>query len=667
MSSAATIPSISNDSGHQILPEAQVYLRRVMEKMKSLQVVEHVIANVERAMLNRIPEKFDFKPLINAINSLHLAIKEGSDSKIRVTNGIISFELETLFDHLAQRDEQIQPYNLRRFCDQSDKILDLSSFAALTSFYRALPRIDINRGKYDFVVTRLFTAPAPNFSSHHRLLKISREQLAKRLTEMCAAWGETIRLHPGDAAKTVEINRQFDNFIIEARQLSSLEEIIDRNFFQRVRQFKTEVGELIYLPEITAASIESNIVINNRFLTLVELESRENQESEEETQLLSDIFSDTHLDESGEIPRILDELQSHFRAEPTPSQVARFSQLLQIAIKSKEADTGSTIPAPEPILTEVEVPPPSALPFLSASEEALSEFKAQPENLPLIELFCQASAEVQSLDVKNFLSPLPEGNSSELKSETSLRRRVFELILYGDQVIRTELAKDCEPNDDIEERLEELFAEMERLSDDTRDLVKEARRLKQEANYEILLSVSNQMMGARLRLQSAIVRRTASELVEDQVSEIEIETRRAMQEISQETIAEKPSVKTSWWDNLPVNKWLLAGCILLILGALGIRMAMVSSDENLKDAADVAVFSPQQLPHGEAIKEAKIHRDLMVCVMTEQWAQISREDRVSRLQALMNFGKEKGVNIIMLLDDKGASVGMASREEIKVE
>lgn len=82
---------------------------------------------------------------------------------------------------LGERDEPLMTYNLRRFCERTDELLDATAFASLARFYRSLPHTAASQSKYDLVVTRLFTATS---EGERRVLRLSREALAARLTEM---------------------------------------------------------------------------------------------------------------------------------------------------------------------------------------------------------------------------------------------------------------------------------------------------------------------------------------------------------------------------------------------------------------------------------------------------------------------------------------------------
>ena len=541
----------------------------------------------------------------------------------------------------------------------------MNALAALTSFYRALPHTEVNRGKYDFVVTRLFSNAEPGRSARHRHLRINREQLAKRLTEMCAAWGEVISPDPADAINVIKSIELFDHFISEVKQINKFEELVSRTFFQRIRDFKVRVGALLYLPEVTAASIESNIVITNRFLTLLEIESEELQTAPQSLQSLAGAFSDTYSNEPNEVSAILRELQASAQHdEVAQKRVSRLTNLLRLPAVTEVAST-----MPEVMAGEGDSPSEAALvteQVVTIEMDAeLQAFAVEPENQPLIAAYCHASAEARRLDLHSFLSPLPNGDHEELKGESKARRAALTLIFQADQLVQTELGKECEPSADIETRVEKLFDQLGQVSDDVRDRIKIAQKHEQNTNYEVLLHVYNQLMTARLRLQSAIVRRSASEIIEADApaSRIaEVIPAEATPEVAPTAVNSDGKMSGA---RLSLRQWLVIAAVVLLIAAVGVRFALTKK-QVVKDDADVVRLDRNQMPHGAFFTEAKLHQNLMICVVTQKWLELPAQEQKEKLQELLAFGQERGAQRMMLIDPKGATVGFMTKEEVFV-
>ncbi len=662
--SAASPTSAPAGMPPQMAQRALAYLRRAIEKMKALQAVERVLGSIERIMLNRVPDKFDLSQLVAAINTLNLALREGDEDNVREAVFAVSQELDAATHSLIARDATIMPYHLRRFCEEETTTLDLNALAAMTSFYRALPPSEANRGKYDFVVTRLFSHAEPGRSARHRHLRITREQLAKRLTEMCAAWGEVISRDPADATNVNQSIGQFDQFIAEVKQINKFEEMVSREFFQRIRTCKAQIGSLLYLPEVTAASVESNVIINNRFLTLLDIESEEIQTPSPALSSLAGAFSDMYSDQPNEISAILLELEASTQDDEIAQQrVSRLTNLLQIVTKPT-----LTFPLPEMFVGEfdetIQAPPEpvfSAAPIVPVEmDEELQAFAAVPENQPLIAAYCNASADARRLDLHSFLSPLPNGDHEELKGESKSRRAALNLIFQADKIVQTELGQECESGADIEARVEKLFDQLGQVSDDVRDRIKVAQKHEQNTNYEVLLHVYNQLMTARLRLQSAIVRRNTSENIEDETPET-VSAQTTQVETANTTKSAKEQTKTSG-ARISLRHWLMLATAILLIAAVILNFALTKK-QIVKDDAEVARLDRSQMPHGAFFTEAKLHQDLMICVVTQKWLELSAHDQKDKLQELLAFGQERGAQRVMLLDPKGTTVGFVSKEE----
>ncbi len=663
--STLAMPVLTGLPPHMAQP-ALAYLRRAIEKMKALQSVERVMSSVERVMLNRLPNKFDLGPVVTAINTLNVALREGDEDTVREAVFAVSQELEAAQQLLVTRDATIMPYHLRRFYEEEITSLDLNALAALTSFYRALPHSESNRGKYDFVVTRLFSHAEPGRSVRYRHLRISREQLAKRLTEMCLAWGEVVAPDPAEAVNVSKSIDLFDHFITEVQAIKKFDELVHHAFFQRIRDFKARIGALLYLPEVTAASVESNVVVTNCFLTLLETESETIKAAPEVMRSLAGAFGDTYSNEPSEVAAILHELEVSVQPnEAAQERVARLTHLLQ----------HSQTPDATPELGAATQPQRASEPDTLAIGSPESDFAAHPdatgnqdeefhpftialENQPLLTAYSNASAEARKLDLHSFLAPLPNGDHKASQGESKSRRAALALIFAADNLVVTELAPEQTPGANIEARSEVLFDQLEQVSDEVRDQIKLAQKHEQHTNYEVLLHVYNQIMTARLRLQSALVRRHSSE--------------HSNTNNSSEAVAEAPAKAAPASANsepppsggrISLRQWLVGTTVALLLVAVFLNFGLSKKPE-AKDDADVARLDRNQMPHGAFFTGAKIHQELMLCQVTPKWLELTAQERKGKLGELFSFGQEHGVQRVLLIDPKGTTIGFMTKEEV---
>ncbi len=72
---------------------------------------------------------------------------------------------------------------------------------------------------------------------------------------------------------------KFEDFMTEADNAESFDELIRNDFFNRLRLFKESTGEQFFAPLVAATAIESNVRIGNRYVELLNIE-REKGEAE---------------------------------------------------------------------------------------------------------------------------------------------------------------------------------------------------------------------------------------------------------------------------------------------------------------------------------------------------------------------------------------------------
>lgn len=714
--SAATSPK---GLSPQVAKDSLAYLRQAIERMKSLQATDHVLVCLEQAQLQRAPEKLKLKALVTAINSLNLALREGIEAKVDSTRAAVQQELEAAVANLARRDARVMTYNLRRYCEAEATLLDLQSLAALASFYYTLPFSESSRSKYDFVITQLFSLVD---EQRHRHLKGNPEQISKRLTTMCQAWEEGEERESADPLQVVTCLQEFAVFMAEMETIPTLEALVSSAFFQRMRDFKTSLGPLFFTPEVTAASVEANVAFANGFLTLLRKESQEFCEAPEVLPL-AEAFSDPYASEPDEIARLLAELQTHPQENAAAqARVTRLTQLLQLTeeerlspsliaepglrqpdnlaalpsdlspaddefsdeLLPKAAETAIGVaaePVPE-VAAEVAaeaaaevaaelvaetvtdaVAEAAALQEMEAADEALEAFAAQPENEAVMTAYRCASPAVRELELACFLSPLPEDKHEELKREEQARRMSLELILQADQ-----LHQAVKSGEDVSDaRVEELLEALGQCGDDMRDLIKISHTHEQDENYEVFLHIYNQLMATRLRLQSALVRRNTNEVVPDDPQEEET-TLEFAQEAASETVSETDTEETAQTPTRSANrKWMVVVAIVFIVVALGIRFLTMTEAKTLpKDDTDVVRVAQKDLPHGALFADIKLHRDLLLCVATEEWLTLGSADQKRKLQDLLQFAQQQQAKRVLLIDAKGLTVASATSDEVYV-
>jgi hypothetical protein len=263
---------ISLDGSRSSVNEADFYRKRAMEEVAFLQMVEAVMANVEREHLKVVPEPYDDWEVKKVLHSFIQVSQDVNSPEHLQAHFQLLQETENWHSTLARRDERVMTANLRRYCEMSRPPLSSPALTALARFYRNSSFSESVRGKFDLIVTRLFSKEVGS----RREMTFSRRELAVQIAKLYADWSSVpLYSTEKDDFQISQTAREFEEFIKEADESESFDELIDGNFFNRLRIFKESANEDFYAPLVAAAGVEVNVRVGNRCVELLEKE-REN-------------------------------------------------------------------------------------------------------------------------------------------------------------------------------------------------------------------------------------------------------------------------------------------------------------------------------------------------------------------------------------------------------
>jgi len=629
--------------------EARARLERTVDYAKALEVVQRVFAGVERAILCQVPQVYDTTPAIDSARKVKQAIKEKDTACIAEAEDHFSNELYMWRLSLCSRDQAIQPYHLRRFCEKTEEHLDLQVFAALMRFYRNLPHSELAQSKYDFAVTRLFASVGEN---NERVLRMEGERLVESISEMFETWGEKRKLAPASPDEIRLAVDRFRAFIAEAEnEIDKFEKLIGSGLFNRVRVLKRDLGELFYAPEVTAAAIECNVVVANKFSALLADEGEQIREAPAACRDLTDILSDTTAIAS--VSKIMDELQLAELDQQAESSehLAKLLRLLRISNDYRDAKSaGDEAEGNQTSGFTENDGLPAELPL------TLSGLAEDDDNKEIIVEFLRTplSEERQSLDPATFLAPLAEVTPGERQEEREARRNSLSLILKSERLLLFKLGNDNPISTDTESELSQLLEDMQQTDSILRRLISEARASSQLPVIDQLLHVSNHLLGARLRLQSAIVRLGAGELARQELANKKAEVR-------QEPKAPIRIVR---------KKRLVAVAAVLLIAFAGLTLrafSVRSSEAEARRDKDVQMLNVKELPGQELLVNARVKSQLLVAVVSSAWDNSPDDKKREELAALLRYGKPMGVDMVMLVDSSGTQKGSVSDRHLSLE
>lgn len=247
--------------------EREFFRKRAMDEVSSLQMVEHVLSGVEREHMKTPPLAYDD---LSAKKALHRFMQVSEDLKSpdhAEAEFMLRQETEAWSYALHERDQKISVANIRRFCEESRPVLSSQALVALARFYRNSPYSEDVRSKFDYVMTRLFSRETEEGS---RRLLFQYSEMIGHINTLYANWSSiALYTHEDDQIEVSLTITRFDEFRVEIENAETFDELLESDFFARVRAYKEESAEMFYVPEVVARAIRCNLAIGNRFVDLV--------------------------------------------------------------------------------------------------------------------------------------------------------------------------------------------------------------------------------------------------------------------------------------------------------------------------------------------------------------------------------------------------------------
>jgi hypothetical protein len=266
------------------------------------------------------------------------------------------------------------------------------------------------------------------------------------------------------------------------------------------------------------------------------------------------------------------------------------------------------------------------------------------------------SAEIHALDLQMFLAVLPAVD----KHINDVRRRALMLVLQADKLSSGALSATDAIDSETERNLTDLLTEMQKLSSELPRLMKPPASNGASKANEALLYVSNHLLKARLGLQTAIVRRSADEIAQQQ----EAARQKALREREFISMAAgKPTAKPI--RGATISKRLVAAAAMLVFCAFGARFALTTNGvSDIKRDPSVVVLNSAEMADGALLSDARVTGDTLIGVVTDQWNVLSENEKRGKLAAWVQYAKKYGATNVMLINEIGEPKGGGSQEDI---
>jgi hypothetical protein len=249
----------------------EFFKKRAVAEVSSLQMVEHVLTGVEREYMKIRPQTFDDLKAKLALNKfLQVADASIDSEEHKAAEFALMQETEAWCTALAERDKKIFVSSLRQYCENTKPALSSQAVLSLCRFYRNLPYDESVRSKFDFLITRLFSRPT---ADDHRVCLFKREEALGHLETLYKDWSSVpLYTADDDESKVMLTALSFDDLAQESENASTFDQLIESDFFGRLRMFKESISELFFAPQVAVAAIEANVRIGNSYVKLISAE-----------------------------------------------------------------------------------------------------------------------------------------------------------------------------------------------------------------------------------------------------------------------------------------------------------------------------------------------------------------------------------------------------------
>jgi hypothetical protein len=250
--------------------------KRALDEVNALQMTQQVLAMVEQSMQKPLVREYNSEGVKKYLHELFTMPPNSSPEEINGMEFIFWQDIQLWRSALAQRDSFISASDLRYYCESSKPPLSEQALLSLARFYRGLPASERTTSKFDMILTRLFTVDEEDGL---RRLSASRNTIAETLEGYYKEWLGISPQHAIDDDKIRSASSKFGEFISRAGDAPDFETLIGESFFGVIKDYKKELSQVFYAPEVAAAAIDCNVKVGNRFVELLD-EYRAKQKAE---------------------------------------------------------------------------------------------------------------------------------------------------------------------------------------------------------------------------------------------------------------------------------------------------------------------------------------------------------------------------------------------------
>ena len=600
-----------------------------------LRIVEEFLTQLELTLLKSSPAAFGIDSVKAGLQELR-SLANGETERQKRIEFQVAHELVQWQQHLAERDSKIEAYHIRRYCDGLKTPLDSEVFIALARFYRGMGYSRQSMSKFDLAMTRAFSS---QLGELRRCLVADRETLSARIAAHYANW-DRMPVENHGSPRDVQV---FDRYVEECFSIDEFANLTESKLFDRVREFKSELGERFFQPNVVAAAIECNIGLGNR-LNVLMAKAAENLGERLGSEFdFAGALQDTSPNAGTYISEVLREIDKQsplISADSESEDLFVLKSMLELA-----AETNSRHEDDE--IGNDDIP----------TDEAVST--RRPEFLSLLQLLDHQNPDV--IKIRKGLDEIEEFRAIDFNDflyfedgrPDTASRDVLRVILSLESLRSNELNRKQELSRDVRKEVFELLEQAERLGDSLENTINEADHL----GNPRLLFVSNKLLESRLRMERSIIRFSSKNLgLPEQLH--------APVKVIENELADTLSYIDT--GSAGANRWLVVATIAVATFFSLMFFNGRSADALAPVANDVEIFEPAKLSGGTNLSSAHRQGSTLYAVATRAWREMNDGQKTDSLKMLLEAPTNTKLETVMIVDEHGNWMADISPEGMKI-
>lgn len=677
---------------------------RILAEAAALQLAEEIFAGIEKSLLEIVPKSYPTANLQRKVSELRECFAQTPEdaARLKQCETRLRQELGLWRMALAKRDEAFSAALLRTFCENTHLQLDKEAFLALAGLYRNMPPTDSVLSKYDYVITQYFTNKR---EKNRRTLRCEADKLIAELHKLNTEWtGVKSNAGGAEALKVREAIAVLAQLSAEAKAHKTLKNWLHYDFFASTRLAKKDLGEIFFVPEVTAAVIVCNIVVGNHFAALCDADSAklteaaslfaadatanelilnqlnrtfqtlihtslEHDSSEIAAQeRLMNLFNLMSQDEIDDITEINDTFppNKNLDREELPAVILGVQEsenTPQADLSGTDLNAGTVNSKSESPLAET--PAEEENEAVAEVDAVLAELKQPSPGLEVIKAYLQTSStrDVQELRLAPFIFDAG-GSPNQVNGDA---RQALEKIIRAEDFARFIENGEGDLPAGFKVKLERLSADIQSLNNNLRrsmgDLGGGDESEKNWGDIEKLLYVTNSLVEAQLRMNSAVVRRNkrGEEAAEAQTAKPSVQPFEKIK--VQDAPLRKPQKSAA---KPKVNYLLLTVLAFVIIAAGGLYFSGFLGDGSPVVKGDFNALELTRLQNGSVLTQAKISGDTLFGAVSKEWEVLSPDQKKEKLRLLLEEGGKQGFARIVLMNNQNQIIAVASSSEIRL-